>query len=174
METTPANLTSPKKPRTPSLTLTAPKEFDPLEKIHQERLIALCDQHAQMLRGPWKDLARIWHAANGGKREIEVAVSLKKQGVRKGVVDLHLDLSRHNYTSLKIELKRFRSGAVTEDEKDWLTWYAQNGCRSVVCWGWRAAWEELLWYLDLPTDGQPRPQTEIVSVSPYFVRKQRC
>ena len=160
-------------PRTPSLRLTPPKEFDPLEKIHQERLIGLCDQHAQMLRGPWANLTRVYHTPNGGKREIEVGVSLKKQGVRPGIPDLRLDVPSRGYSGLVIELKRFRSGAVTTAEADWLLFLASQSFRTIVCWGWRAAWEELLWYLDLPMDGQPRPQTHIVSVDPYFVRKQR-
>lgn len=161
-------------PRTPSLTLTAPKEFDPLEKIHQEKLIALCDQHAQMLRGPWANLSRLYHVQNSdGKVAIEIGMARKRQGLRPGVPDLRLDVPSRGYSGIVIEMKRFRSGQVTEHEADWLQWLATQGFRTVVCFGWRSAWEELLWYLDLPTDGQPRLQTHIVSVDPYLVRKQR-
>jgi hypothetical protein len=52
------------------------------------------------------ELAWLWHCPNGGKRDAKEATGMKAQGVRAGVVDLHLDVPRGGFHGLKIELKK--------------------------------------------------------------------
>ena len=128
---------------TPRLTLRPPREPDPLEAFHQEQLFRQCD----LLAGRAPELRLLYAVPNGGWRHKATAVAMEKQGVKPGVPDMALDLARHGFHGLKIELKRYREGDVADTQAGWLTRQAKNGYRAVVCWGWLAAWEELLWYI---------------------------
>lgn len=56
-------------------------------------------------RNTYPQLDLLYHVPNGGKRNQKEAFNLKRQGVRAGVPDLCLPVSRGKYHALYIELK---------------------------------------------------------------------
>ena len=86
----------------------------------------------------YPELKLLHHIPNGGKRDPIEAKHLKQQGVKKGVPDLHLPVSRGGYHSLYIELKT-EKGRPTAEQKWWLAELSQQGNYCIVCKGWREA-----------------------------------
>ena len=100
--------------------------------------------------GKYPELKLLYHIPNGGKREAATARVLKRQGVKAGVPDLHLPVARGGYHGLYIELKVGKNKA-TEYQKEWLENLTKQGYYATVCYGWQAAAEELINYLQLGT-----------------------
>ena len=48
-------------------------------------------------QGRFPELVLLYHIPNGGKRDAQTAISLKRQGVKAGVPDLHLPVARGGY-----------------------------------------------------------------------------
>lgn len=101
-------------------------------------------------------LAALFHVPNGGFRHAREAAALERRGVKPGVSDLLLPIPLGGYAGLAIELKRFRSGQPTDEQKAWLALLAASGHRCVLCRGWRAAWREIWRYVHLPPTGKVR------------------
>lgn len=149
------------------LTLKPPPEPDPLESHHQETLFRTCALHMAQL----PDLALLHAVPNGGYRFKATAAAMQRQGVKPGIEDIQLNLPRRGYHGWHCELKRFRNGTISEEQKARLERLHREGYRAIVCWGWQAAWEELLWYLGR-TDLLLGPtRTVITSTSPFLQRK---
>lgn len=96
----------------------------------------------------YPELKLLYHIPNGGKRDVRTAVSLKRQGVKAGVPDLHLPVARGGYHGLYIELK-VGSNKATNYQKEWLAELTKQGYLAVVCYGWQEAAEQLVNYLEL-------------------------
>jgi len=60
---------------------------------------------ARTMEPRYIELKWLHHIGNGGYRSGREAVSLKRQGVKAGVLDLHLPVTRGGYSGLMIELK---------------------------------------------------------------------
>lgn len=133
----------PKKTRRPALRMAEPKEVDLLEAQHQERVFGL----VEFWKGRFSDLSALFAIPNGGFRHKATAAALQRQGVRAGVPDMFLPVPRACFHGLWIELKRLKLGEVSEVQAAWLNYLEGQGYRAIVCWGWRAAWEELCEYL---------------------------
>ena len=144
-------------PRRPALRLTAPKEPDPLEAVHQERLFLLVEQHKR----EYPLLADLYAVPNGGFRHKATAAAMQRGGVKPGIPDLALDHARGNWFGLRIELKRAREGTPTPEQRERIRALQAAGYRAVVCRGWQSAWAELLRYVSLP------PTVPTVAPSPY-------
>lgn len=104
-------------------------------------------QWARLQSGKYPELALLYHIPNGGSRHPAEAARLKQQGVKAGVPDLCLPVARGGYNGLYIELKAGRNKP-TPSQKEWLGWLNQQGYRAVVCWGWQAAKDEIMAYLE--------------------------
>ena len=104
-------------------------------------------QWANLQSGKYPELALLYHIPNGGSRHPAEAARLKQQGVKAGVPDLCLPVARGGYNGLYIELKTGRNKP-TSLQKEWLSWLNQQGYRAVVCWGWQAAKDEIMAYLE--------------------------
>lgn len=76
----------------------------------------------------------VFHIPNGGSRNKIEAANLKKQGVRAGVPDLCIPVSRKGYHGLFIEMKAGRNKA-TETQKQWIELLNKNGYLATVCNG---------------------------------------
>jgi hypothetical protein len=150
----------PKAPRRTSLRLTSPLPLDPLEDVHQEKLFV----RVAFWENQYPALGWLFHVPNGGHRAKATAAALKRQGVKPGVLDLCLPVSREmertdphdiaTYPGLWLEMKRERNGEVSEDQEKWLKHFESEGYRSIVCWGVEAAWEEICWYVGIPIEKQ--------------------
>lgn len=100
---------------------------------------------------------RMLHAIpNGGLRDKATASRLKAEGARAGVPDCHLPVSRHNFLSLYIELKRIshkpkRAGSMggrSQDQIDWANMLTEEGNCVATCYGFEEARQCLIWYLN--------------------------
>lgn len=104
----------------------------------QEAIIDYCDfRH-------WP----IFAIPNGGFRNKKEAKNLKRQGVRAGVPDLMLPVSKRGCNGLFIELKVGRNKP-TEKQLEWLDTLNANGYKAVVCVGFDKARETLDWYMEV-------------------------
>lgn len=112
------------------------------EETEQMTLIDWCN--INICKYP--ELKLIYHIPNGGKRGKLEAARLKRGGVKKGVPDLCLPVSRKNYHGLYIEMK-FGNGRTSKEQKEWIADLTDQGYRAVVCNGFEEAKEEILKYI---------------------------
>lgn len=93
---------------------------------------------------------RWFHPANGGKRAGKMingkwvpleGIKLKRLGVKKGVPDVILPMARKSYHGLVIEFKRVdgKMSDVSEEQADWLRWFASQNWSTHVAFGFEAA-----------------------------------
>lgn len=68
-------------------------------------------------------------------------------GLKAGVPDICLPVARGGYHSLYVELK-VGSNSPSKEQKRWITSLRKAGHRVDVCWGYEAAKETILDYLD--------------------------
>lgn len=103
------------------------------------------------IRERWPELALLHHIKNettGGAAEVAAD---KAMGVKKGVPDLCLPVTRGGFHGLYIEMKT-PSGKASEAQRWWVTRLTEQGYRAVVCHGYDTAVAELCWYLSLPKE----------------------
>lgn len=93
------------------------------------------------------ELKRMFHIPNGGSRHIAEASKLKAMGVKSGVPDIFLPISRHGFKGLWIELKKPIKGIISNEQNDWLAFLSEEGYDTRVCYGWEEARDCLLEYL---------------------------
>lgn len=115
----------------------------PLEEIEQEHVFLW----ASMEERAYPELAMLYAIPNGGKRAIKTAVALKKQGVKRGVPDMCLPVSRGGYHGLYIELKRQKGGTVSDEQREWIAALNSQGYKAIICHGAEEAIEQIRGYL---------------------------
>ena len=116
---------------------------EPLEAEEQKALF----NWAKVAERAWPELAFMYHVPNGGKRNAKEAAMLKAEGVKAGVPDIVLPVARGGYHGLYVELKRRKSGSLSEDQKKYLGYLTKQGYCAVMCRGWMAAREVIMSYL---------------------------
>lgn len=94
----------------------------------------------------------IYHVPNGGHRHKQVAIELKKQGVRAGVPDLVLPMARGGYFGLYIEFKAKPpyDAAVSPAQDAYLQALTEQGYLAIVCRGHIDAIEAIRSYMLQP------------------------
>lgn len=105
-------------------------------------------QWTTFIRAEYPEIDLMFHIPNGGSRNKLEATNLKKQGVKAGVPDLFLPVSRGGYHGLFIELK-YGKNKPTEKQTEWLTSLNKQGYAVAVCYGCNEASEKILKYLKL-------------------------
>ena len=87
---------------------------------------------------------------NDGNRHKKARGIMMAQGLRAGVPDMMLPVSRLGFHGLYIEMKRRlpTRGTVKPDQKKWLTALSKEGYLAAACWGYEAAWLLIKAYLD--------------------------
>ena len=73
---------------------------------------------------------RVFAIPNGGARAKSVAMSLKVEGVVKGVPDLMVPSLK-----LFIEMKRTNNSVVSEEQQDWIKYLNSVGYTAKICYG---------------------------------------
>lgn len=116
---------------------------EPLEAEEQRALFTW----ASVAKRAYPELQYMFHVPNGGKRNAREAALLKAEGVKSGVPDIVLPVAKGGYHGLYIELKRRKSGTVSEDQKKYLEHLNFAGYRAVVCRGWMQARDEIMSYM---------------------------
>ena len=86
------------------------------------------------------------HVPNGGKRDKDKAVALKRQGIKAGGPDSGLPWPRDGYHGLYIELKDGKNKP-TQNQKRWLKFLKEQGYYTAVCYGWQEAAKLIETYL---------------------------
>lgn len=112
------------------------------EAQHQENVI----RWSQIHRAEYPELALLFHIPNGGTRDKIEAARLKAQGVKAGVSDLFLPVSRRGYHGIFIEMKTLR-GRVSQEQQWFGDKVTEQGYLFHVAYGWEAAVDTLKWYL---------------------------
>lgn len=101
---------------------------------------------ATLQESKYPELILLHHIPNGGKRSITTAKRLKMEGVKSGVPDICLPVSRGGYNGMYIELKAGKN-KTSENQDFWLTELSKQGYYCNVCWGWEEASKKILNYL---------------------------
>lgn len=100
------------------------------------------------IRGKHPELKLLYHIPNERKCSPQQGMLLKKAGVKPGVPDLCLPVSRGRYHGLYIELKD-STGTPTMEQRWWVEQINAQGYFAEVCHGWENATRVLEWYLNL-------------------------
>lgn len=94
---------------------------------------------AKINSGKWPELELMHHIPNGGMRSKSEAARFKAMGVKRGVSDVFLPVSRGGYHGLYIELKA-KDGRLEKEQKDWIDAVREQGYYAAVCYsGFEAA-----------------------------------
>lgn len=96
----------------------------------------------------YPELKLLHASANGGKRNLIVAMKLKKSGVKAGVPDICLPVSRGTYHALYIELK-VGKGKPSPAQLSWQALLKMHGNLAIVAYGWEEARQMIERYLTL-------------------------
>jgi hypothetical protein len=121
-----------------------PKEMFPSESVEQICLF----RWAAFSEGAHPELALMYHIPNGGKRDMTTAKRLKAEGVKSGVPDINLPVSRSGYHGLYIELKKQKGNNTTDNQDYWLDELNKQGYFTAVCRGWEEASKVIIRYLE--------------------------
>lgn len=96
----------------------------------------------------YPDLRWLFHIPNGGSRNSQEAINLKKMGVKRGVSDLCLPYAHGCYHGLYIEMKYGRNIA-TQEQKEFLLDMSNAGHCVAVCHDAQAAIALIEHYMNL-------------------------
>jgi len=119
-----------------------------LEHQEQSALIAW----ARVMSGKHPELDRLYAIPNGGGRAKREGGRLKAEGVRPGVLDLHLPVPRLGVPGLWIEIKA-KGGRMRPEQKEEAAALAVDGFAVVIAWNWEAAKDAILQYLQEAPEG---------------------
>lgn len=114
--------------------------------------------------GQFPALALLYAIPNGGERNVIVAARMKAEGVRKGMLDMCLPVSRmvshggtfHTAHALYIEMKAGQNYA-TPDQRAWATALMQHDNAVAFCWSAEEAFCTLLDYIAGRFEQKPEP-----------------
>lgn len=100
------------------------------EETEQIHLMVWC----RFMETKFPELSAIYHIVNEGKRTVSMGGRLKEMGLRKGMPDLCLPVSRCAYGSLYIEMKKV-GGKPTAEQIDRLELLEYYGNAVAICEG---------------------------------------
>lgn len=89
------------------------------------------------------------HLAGNHQRRAAQMAKLKSEGLKTGVFDLFLPVARKGYHGLYIEMKRQKSGRVSDEQKTFSQDVSAEGYLCVVCNGATQAIEEIRHYMGI-------------------------
>jgi len=112
---------------------------EPSEAQEQKALIKWSERYPECR---W-----LYACPNGGRRSPIEAKNLKAEGVKAGVSDLFLPLSRQGYSGLYIEMKRRTLGKASDLQLEFHDHVRKEGFKAEVCHGFIEAKKLLEWYL---------------------------
>ena len=107
---------------------------------------------AELMESQYPELRWMYHPANGGHRHIAVAVKMKAEGVKAGILDVCLPVARGAYHGLYIEMK-FGRNTPTKEQKECIDFLCAQGYYVDVCYSAERAIEVIKGYLMLGAVG---------------------
>lgn len=105
-------------------------------------------QWAKDMSVKYPELESMYHITNEGKRSRIAGARLKKQGLKKGMLDLCLPCARCGCHALYIEMKRVKDGRPSKQQLEWIDRLTRQGNMALVCEGWRQAADVIERYLE--------------------------
>ena len=115
----------------------------PTESYEQRTLIEWAALNEYRL----PELRLLYAVPNGGARRKSEAARMRLEGVKSGVPDLCLPVSRDGYHGLYIEMKRIDGGRKSKEQKQWISDLIGQGYRAEFCNGWEKAAELIEEYM---------------------------
>lgn len=119
------------------------------ESAHQKALFA--QVAIATLEDPLKYACLQWlHAIpNGGQRTLLAAAKLKAEGVKAGVLDIFLPISRKGKYGLYIEMKApGKIKNISKEQQEFIKHCYDENYQCYVCDNWQLAWECINNYID--------------------------
>lgn len=101
------------------------------ELTEQQAVIEWCE----VMSGKFPELKTIYHIPNEGKRSKIGGGALRAAGLKAGVPDLCLPVSRGCWNALYIEMKKDRTCRCTQEQIDFQTLLAHQGNFCCVAYG---------------------------------------
>lgn len=97
---------------------------------------------------------------NGGQRSKSQAATLKAEGVKSGVPDVHFPVARGGYFGLYIEFKKpaystRKVGGMSDAQVAFARKLTAQGFLVIVCYGWQDAASRITSYINLTESYQP-------------------
>ncbi|WMJ23475.1 VRR-NUC domain-containing protein [Paludicola sp. MB14-C6] len=114
----------------------------PLEGAEQQALF----QWSVWMSHQYPELELLYHTPNEGKRSKSQGAKLVREGLKKGVPDIHLPVPSGRFVSLYIEMKR-KGQAPTKDQLDWIEKLQLHGNAARVCYSCDEAIDVIMKYL---------------------------
>lgn len=128
----------------------APRVAVPSEHSEAVQLMYLARLH----EAKHPELRWLFAVPNGGHRNKAAAGKLKAEGVKSGVPDYLMPVTKFSgmtrYCGLALELKRTKRSQTSSEQSDWLNHFDDQGWRAVVCKGHEHAWAVICDYLGIP------------------------
>lgn len=115
------------------------------DQEHQEQKALF--EFAEWQQGKYPELKLMYAVPNGGHRHVAVAKKLKAEGVKSGVPDIELPVTRGGYTGLHVEMK-VKPNKPSQAQRDFMAALGEQGRLCCVCYGAKEAWEAIKAYLE--------------------------
>lgn len=104
------------------------------------------------------ELLRLYAVPNGGARSKRTAGMLKMEGVRRGILDIYLDVPRGPYHGFRLELKPV-GRRPTREQLEEIAALTADGYYAAWCIGWERARDHVLTYISYPPPLPADPAT---------------
>lgn len=130
-----------------SLELMRPKK----EAAECATLMKWAAYRSVIVKGEQRKIKKfLFHIPNGGSRNIKEAMSLKRQGVTKGVSDYFLAIPVGEFAGFWLEMKRDTASAcMTESQEEFQDLMGSVGYKVGYAKGWRSGAQQLCEYLEI-------------------------
>lgn len=110
------------------------------ELTEQQAVVEWCE----WMSAQCPELKTIYHITNEGKRSKSGGAALVAAGLKKGVPDLCLPVSRGRYNALYIEMKKSRKEHCTKEQTAFQALLAEQGNLCAVAYGA----DEAIWLIE--------------------------
>lgn len=111
---------------------------------HKDQVALISWAEWQLSKYP--ELEMLYALPNAGKRSPVMGKMMKAEGMRKGILDLNLDVPKRGYHGWRGELK-IGKNKPTDEQYEWIEKYRKWGYFADWFTGWEAMKESILWYL---------------------------
>lgn len=116
------------------------------ELTEQQAVIEWCE----WMSAQYPELKTIYHITNEGKRSKSQGAALVAAGLKKGVPDLCLPVSRGGYNALYIEMKKSWKEHCTKEQQEFQILLAEQGNFCCVAHGFDEVKEYIERYIKMP------------------------
>ena len=106
------------------------------------------------------------HSPNGGKRDKAQAGIFKAMGTKAGYPDLVINIARHGYHAMFIEMKRDKDQEPSKLQIQRMKMLEEEGNYCVVCKSFDSAVKELKWYMGIGLNNNRKLECGVIDFLP--------